>query len=113
MADPCCVGGYCIGCNLWQPQLSHDLSADPEYAPTLTKLQHRLAVYSASGAPLPSIQTSTRYGKTLEPQICRNYNATGFWLPIDWFHIPPDDLPVAVAPAAEREEGTLVGTLHQ
>lgn len=72
------------------PGERHDLSADPVYAPTVAKLQHRLAAYSASGADFPSIQTTTRYGKTLDPLICANYNATGFWLPVDWFN--PDSL---------------------
>ena len=40
---------------------------------------------SEGGAPFPTIQNVTHNGKTLEPQICANYNTTGFWLPADWF----------------------------
>lgn len=51
----------------------------------MQSLQHRLAELSKGGAPVPAIQNSTHNGKALEPQICTNYNITGFWLPADWF----------------------------
>ena len=76
---------HCLFDLLADPGEANDLSNDPSYAETLVSLKSRLAELSQSGAPFPVIQNTTKKGKTLKPQICANFNKTGFWLPADWF----------------------------
>lgn len=69
------------------PGEARDLSTDTAHRQTLASLLHRLAELSTTGAPFPTIQNRTHNGKDLKPQMCANYNRTGFWLPADWFSV--------------------------